>query len=98
MAITSLRPIKAKNNKKVVRGHENDAATVGYTDQEARGIFGKHHEYTEEEQARIHKYLARKHGDELAYYKQVYADVPTRMRERQRKAEARLRGLSDSRQ
>ncbi len=89
MAVTSLKPIKARDKREVVKGRD-EAAKVGFTDQEARGIFGTCYEYTEEERARIDAYMARKSGDELAYYKAVYEDVPRKMRERQRRAEEKL--------
>ena len=91
MAITSLKPIKAKNSRRVLaKSWGETAETAGYTDSESRGIFGKYHEYTEDEIKRIDDYWSRKSENELEYYKVRNADVPTRMQERQRKAMAKV--------
>jgi len=61
MAITSLKPIKAKNKREII-GKRNPGTSrrIGFTDSDARGIFGSCYEYTAEEQERIDEYMARK--------------------------------------
>lgn len=87
MAITSLKPIKAKNKRIVVRGQVYERTSkAGYTRVEARGVFGSCYEYTKAEQDRIDDFMARRSGNQLAYYKQKHADVPERMRKRQEEA------------
>ena len=48
---------------------------------------------TDEEQARIDDFYARRAEDVLAYYKRVHADVPARMAERQAKAMERIAAM-----
>ena len=61
MAITSLKPIKAKNKRTVVDGRMyGPSGHVGFTDSEARGIFGSCYVPTDEEAERIRRYEQRK--------------------------------------
>ena len=91
MAITSLKPIKAKNKRIVIAGQVYERTSkTGYTRIEARGVFGSCHEYTDAERARIDDFYARRSGDQLAYYKNVHKDVPERMAERQSRAMSKV--------
>lgn len=67
MAITSLKPIKAKNKREVIgKSNPGSSKRIGFTDSESRGIFGKYHEYTADEKRRIEEYRARKAKSEKA--------------------------------
>lgn len=56
----SSKKIKAGSNFSFVRHDIIQSSYAGYDSVKARGIFGKYHEYTEEEKARIKQYKEMK--------------------------------------
>lgn len=94
MAITSLKPVKAKNKRIVISGQVYERTSkTGYTRVEARGVFGSCHQYSKAEQARIDEYWANQAEDKLAYYKAKHANVKKRMLKRQEYEFARLEAM-----
>jgi hypothetical protein len=88
MAITSLKPIKAKNKREVIgKRSPSFSSRIGFTDSESRGIFGKYHEYTADEKKRIAEYKAKKAESEKARLKPDSGEHPVFEFQQRSKAE-----------